>query len=95
MKITAQQVARIAALARLEPGEGAVLEAHARDFARILELVQTLESFPHEAESPLCYPVGSRLRQREDTTRADCGSGPGDNAPAVQQGYYLVPRFME
>ena len=66
------------------------------DIARIIDMIEAMQAVDTEGVEPLAHPLeaGQRLRQDEVTEHpdtADLQSG----APASQDGFYLVPRFVD
>ncbi|AWG36524.1 MULTISPECIES: Asp-tRNA(Asn)/Glu-tRNA(Gln) amidotransferase subunit GatC [Alcaligenes] len=102
MSITEQDVARIAQLARLDlSAEQASQVEH--DLTRILGLIQTLQTVDTQGVEPMAHPLSARqqisLRLREDKA-LPCGTVESRqammrNAPAEQDGLFLVPTVIE
>jgi aspartyl-tRNA(Asn)/glutamyl-tRNA(Gln) amidotransferase subunit C len=99
MSLNAQDIARIANLARLElhPEESERMLAQINGFFAIVEKMRAVDTSGVE---PLPHPVAAvqdvRLRLREDV--------PGEperreenqkSAPAVERGLFLVPKVIE
>ncbi|HNU12697.1 MAG TPA: Asp-tRNA(Asn)/Glu-tRNA(Gln) amidotransferase subunit GatC [Rubrivivax sp.] len=99
MALTPQDVARIAQLARLElsaPEAATVLE-QLNGFFRIVEQMRAVDTAGVE---PLYTPLAAlrpvSLRLRDDlVTEPDDRSANQRNAPAVQDGLFLVPKVIE
>lgn len=99
MPLTLQDVSRIAHLARLElhPAEQAALLSQLNGFFSIVEQMGAVET---RGVEPLYTPLSAveevRLRLREDeVTEADQRALNQRNAPAVEDGLYLVPKVIE
>ena len=102
MALTTDDVARIARLARLELSETQSISMQS-ELNEVLKLIEELQSVDTTGIEPLTHPLsaleGIELRLREDvalptgdqTTRAHLMS----NAPAQQDGVFLVPRVIE
>lgn len=93
MKITPEEVRRVARLARLHLDEASVAR-HAQHLERILEHMQTLSRVTL-AELPSTLPQpGSSLRADIVTPRAVNFDGLAQ-APAREGDYFVVPRIIE
>ncbi len=99
MALTPQDVSRIAHLARLElsPAEEPVLLAQLNDFFRIVEQMRAIDTSGVE---PLFTPLSAlqpvQLRLRDDAvTEVNQRQVNQRNAPAVEDGLFLVPRVIE
>ena len=102
MALTTDDVARIARLARLELTEKQSLSMQS-ELNEVLNLIEELQSVDTSGIEPLTHPLsaleGIELRLREDvaqpagndTTRTHLMA----NAPAQQDGVFLVPRVIE
>jgi aspartyl-tRNA(Asn)/glutamyl-tRNA(Gln) amidotransferase subunit C len=66
------------------------------DLARIIDMVDQMQSVNTDDVEPLAHPLGSaaRLRADEVTETVDRERFQA-LAPAVQDGFYLVPRVVE
>lgn len=99
MSLTSADIARIANLARLElnPAESERVLTQMNDF---FELVEKMRAVNTAGVQPLAHPVAViqdvALRLRDDVV-----SEPNQieanqrNAPAVEQGLFLVPKVIE
>jgi aspartyl-tRNA(Asn)/glutamyl-tRNA(Gln) amidotransferase subunit C len=99
MPLTLQDVSRIAHLARLElhTAEQAALLSQLNDFFSIVEQMGAVET---RGVEPLYTPLSAveevRLRLREDeVTETDQRALNQRDAPAVEDGLYLVPKVIE
>lgn len=102
MSITEQDVARIAQLARLDLSAGQATQVE-HDLTRILGLIQTLQTVDTQGVEPMAHPLSARqqisLRLREDqalpTGTVESRQAMMCNAPAEQDGLFLVPTVIE
>ena len=95
MTMTADEVGRIAHLARLEldPAEA---RRHAEELSRILELVQRMNAVDTTGIAPMAHPLDAVQRLRADAvTEPDLRERYQACAPAVEDGLYLVPKVIE
>jgi aspartyl-tRNA(Asn)/glutamyl-tRNA(Gln) amidotransferase subunit C len=99
MALTAQDIARIAHLARLElkPEEGERMLAQINGFFDIVEKMRAVDTTGIE---PLAHPVAAvqdvQLRLRDDVaTEGNQREANQQSAPAVEQGLFLVPKVIE
>jgi aspartyl-tRNA(Asn)/glutamyl-tRNA(Gln) amidotransferase subunit C len=99
MSLTAADIARIANLARLElqPEESARMLTKINGF---FELVETMRAVDTTGIEPLAHPVAA-IRDISLRLREDRASEPNNreanqrNAPAVENGLFLVPKVIE
>jgi aspartyl-tRNA(Asn)/glutamyl-tRNA(Gln) amidotransferase subunit C len=99
MALTPQDVSRIAHLARLElkPEEQAAMLGQLNDFFRIVEQMSAVDT---RGVEPLYTPLSAvhavALRLRDDVvTEFDQRERNQANAPAVEDGLFLVPKVIE
>ena len=98
MKITEQEVQRVAQLANLAltPEEVARM---ARDMSGILTHIDKLNELDTSTVEPMAqvlYEVGETATLREDVERPSLSNDEAvANAPASGAGYYKVPRVIE
>ena len=99
MSLTSADIARIANLARLElkPEEGERMLAQINGF---FELVEQMRAVDTTGIVPLAHPLATiqdiTLRLREDrVSEPDNREANQRNAPAVEQGLFLVPKVIE
>jgi aspartyl-tRNA(Asn)/glutamyl-tRNA(Gln) amidotransferase subunit C len=95
MALTLDDVARIAHLARIE-----ITEAEAgRTLAQlndIFALIARMQAVDTTGVEPMSHPLGGAQRLREDAVTDAGGREAGmANAPAQQDGLFLVPRVIE
>lgn len=95
MAIGAAEVAQIAQLARLAI-EAPQAERYARDLSDILAFVEQLSAVDTDGVSPMAHPLDMAQRLRPDeVTETDQRGRFQAIAPAVEDGFYLVPRVIE
>lgn len=99
MSLNAQDIARIANLARLQlqPDESERMLAQINDFFAIVEKMRAVDTAGVE---PLTHPVAAiqevALRLREDAaSEAIDREANQRSAPAVESGLFLVPKVIE
>jgi len=95
VKITRQNVAHIAHLARLEIGPEE-LDGVVEKLGRIVDFVDQLQSADTSAVTPMAHPMDMSQRLRADAvTEADRRDLYQQNSAAVEDGLYTVPRVLE
>lgn len=95
MAISADQVTAIARLARLDIGPSEVTD-YGEQLSRILALVAQMDSVSTDDVEPLAHPLDLVARLRPDiVTEPDRRALLQEGAPAVEDGYYLVPKFID
>jgi aspartyl-tRNA(Asn)/glutamyl-tRNA(Gln) amidotransferase subunit C len=99
MSLNAQDIARIAHLARLElqPEESERMLARINGFFEIVEKMRAVDTSGVE---PLTHPVATvqevALRLRDDVAAAAIDREANQrSAPAVERGLFLVPKVIE
>lgn len=95
MTLSADDVRRIASLARLEvsPDEVDQVLHQLNDIFGLIERMQAVDT---EGISPMAHPQDLVLRLREDVvSEADRHVQFQANAPQVENGLYLVPKVIE
>jgi aspartyl-tRNA(Asn)/glutamyl-tRNA(Gln) amidotransferase subunit C len=99
MSLNAQDIARIANLARLElqPAESERMLAQINGFFAIVEKMRAVDTAGVE---PLTHPVAAvqdvQLRLRDDVaSETDQREANQQSAPAVERGLFLVPKVIE
>ncbi|MEM7378473.1 MAG: Asp-tRNA(Asn)/Glu-tRNA(Gln) amidotransferase subunit GatC [Pseudomonadota bacterium] len=96
MAVSNDDVAAIAHLARIavDPDD---VPAYADRLSRVLDLAETLASVDTADLAPMAHPLDDAVQRLRD----DAVSEPENRdafqaqAPAVEQGLYLVPRVVE
>jgi len=85
----------LAALAklRLQPELRARLE---RDFGAILAMIEQMQAADTADVEPLAHPPDLQQRRREDRVRQELEREELQrSAPAVREGFYIVPRVVD
>ena len=95
MSLTANDVTRIAHLARIEISEAQVTQTLAQ-LNEIFTLIEQLQSVNTTGIEPMAHPLGGSQRLREDRASDEPDRERlMQNAPARQEGLFLVPRVIE
>lgn len=95
MSFDLNQVRRVAQLARIEITEAEAQRtlAQLQDIFRMIERMQAIDT---QGVEPMAHPLGGSQRLREDAvTETDQRAAALSNAPAEQDGLFLVPRVVE
>lgn len=95
MALTLNDVARIAHLARIEisDDEARAMLAQLNDILAMIEKMQKIDT---AGVAPMAHPLGGSQRLRDDrVTESDARDENMKNAPAAQDGLFLVPRVVE
>ena len=99
MPLTPEDVSRIAHLARLElsPTEGPAMQTQLNDFFKIVEQMSAVDTSGLEPlHTPLSAIGNVELRLRPDAvTETDHRDANMANAPASEEGLFLVPKVIE
>ncbi len=99
MPLTPEDVSRIAHLARLElsPAEGPAMQTSLNDFFKIVEQMSAVDTSGLEPlHTPLSAIGNVELRLRPDAvTETDHRTANMANAPAAEEGLFLVPKVIE
>ncbi|QZH73854.1 MAG: Asp-tRNA(Asn)/Glu-tRNA(Gln) amidotransferase subunit GatC [Erythrobacter sp.] len=100
MSVTREQVAKIAALARIRMDEHD-LDRMVPEFNKILDWVEQLGEVDTSGVEPMTAVIPQALRLRADVVDADPLTGGGRqadvlaNAPVAEHGFYGVPKVIE
>jgi len=95
VSLSKDQVQHIATLARLEIADEELSEV-AEKLSRIVDFVDQLQAAPTDDVEPMAHPLNQTQRLRPDeVTEHDQRDTFQANAPAVQDGLYLVPKVIE
>ena len=95
MSLTSDDVAKIAHLARLAVSAEDAAEL-GRDLSNILDLVEQMDSVDTADVEPMAHPLEMAQRLREDrVTEQNQRDRYQENAPAVENGLFLVPKVIE
>lgn len=93
--LTSDDIRKLADLARLEITAGEVADVSAK-LSAIVGLVDELSSVSTAGVAPMAHPLDQKQRLRADVvTERDEHARYQRNAPAVEQGLYLVPKVIE
>ena len=99
MPLSPEDVSRIAHLARLElsPAEGSAMQAQLNDFFKIVEQMSAVDTSGLEPlHTPLSAIGNVELRLRPDAvTETNNREANMANAPAADEGLFLVPKVIE
>lgn len=95
MSLNADQVRQVARLARLEVRDDEV-DHYATQLSRILDMVDQLAAVDTGDTLPMAHPLSMVQRLRADeVTETDRREVFQSNAPAVEDGLFLVPKVIE
>jgi aspartyl-tRNA(Asn)/glutamyl-tRNA(Gln) amidotransferase subunit C len=100
MSVTREEVAKIAALARINVDEKD-LDHMVPEFNNILAWVEQLGEVDTSSVEPMTAVIPQKLRLRDDVVDADplTGGGKRDailaNAPVAEHGFFGVPKVIE
>ena len=95
MSLTADDVARLAILARLELSAQEA-KTTLSQLNSVFDLIGQLQAVDTAGVEPMTHPIAMDLRLREDqVTESDAREQYQQVAPATEQGLYLVPRVIE
>ncbi len=95
MSLSKQQVQHIAVLARLQLAEDQFDDVVAK-LSSIVDFVDQLQQAPTDDVVPMAHPLNQTQRLRPDVvTESDEREMIQKNAPAVSDGFYIVPKVIE
>ena len=95
MSLNKDQVQHIAMLARLKLADDEFAEA-VQKLSRIVAFVDQLSQADTDEVTPMAHPLNASQRLRADSvTESDDREHIQQNAAAVQDGLYLVPKVIE
>lgn len=95
MSVSPQDVEKVALLARLTISEYDLPEVTER-FARVLDLVDELNTIDTQDVVPMSNPHDMEQRLRPDAvTRSNEREALMASAPLQEQGYFLVPKVID
>ncbi|RZO81584.1 MAG: Asp-tRNA(Asn)/Glu-tRNA(Gln) amidotransferase subunit GatC [Halieaceae bacterium] len=95
MSVSPQDVEKVALLARLTISESDLPEVTER-FARVLDLVDELNTIDTQDVVPMSNPHDMEQRLRPDAvTRSNEREALMASAPVQEQGYFLVPKVID
>jgi aspartyl-tRNA(Asn)/glutamyl-tRNA(Gln) amidotransferase subunit C len=94
VSLTKEQVQHIALLARLQLEEGEFDDVVDK-LSRIVDFVDQLQAAPTDDVVPMAHPLDQSQRLRPDVvTELVDREAIQVNAPAVKDGFYLVPKVL-
>jgi aspartyl-tRNA(Asn)/glutamyl-tRNA(Gln) amidotransferase subunit C len=94
VSLTKDQVQHIASLARLKVEESEFDDVVDK-LSRIVDFVDQLQTAPTDGVVPMAHPVDQSQRLRPDVvTEVIDREAIQANAPAVRDGFYLVPKVL-
>lgn len=95
MALDNTDVEKIAHLARLQISESDTLEV-AQRITNILNMIDQMQGVDTSQVAPMAHPFDATQRLRPDmVTETDQRDYLQKNAPATQDGLYLVPKVIE
>ena len=95
MSLDKEQVQHIAMLARLKLSESEFAES-VEKLSKIVDFVDQLSQADTDGVVPMAHPLHAAQRLRPDAvTEANERESYQKNAPAVENGLYLVPKVIE
>lgn len=95
MTLEKTKIRNIAWLARLNIDERAIAD-YTKDLADILDLVEQIQGADTAAVEPLAHPLEIETQLRSDEVKEeDRRDNFQKTAPMTENGYYLVPKFIE
>lgn len=95
VSLSKQQVQHIATLARLQLEEDEFDDVVAK-LSSIVDFVDQLQKAPTDDVLPMAHPLNQAQRLRADeVTETDARDAIQANAPAVADGFYVVPKVIE
>ena len=95
MSVSPQDIEKVALLARLTISESDLPEVTER-FARVLDLVDELNTIDTQDVVPMSNPHDMEQRLRPDAvTRSNEREALMASAPLQEQGYFLVPKVID
>ncbi len=95
MSIDSSEIEKIAWLARLALNQDDISRSRA-DMGKILGLVDQMNAIDTSGIEPLAHPMDISARLRADiVTETDQRDHFQQNAPATENGHYLVPKVIE
>ena len=95
MSLTKKQVRHIATLARLQLEEDELCDLVDK-LSRIVGFVDQLQEASTDEVSPMAHPLDmSKPLRPDEVTEPNERDLIQENAPSVQDGYYVVPKVIE
>ena len=95
MSLTPEDIRRLGELARIRFDEAEQAQLLIK-LNQVFDILEQLRAVDTTGVIPMTHPQAAPLRQREDeVTERDQREANQVNAPAVENGLYLVPRVVE
>jgi aspartyl-tRNA(Asn)/glutamyl-tRNA(Gln) amidotransferase subunit C len=95
VSLSKDQVQHIATLARLQLEKGEFDDVVAK-LSSIVDFVDQLQQAPTDDVVPMAHPMNQKQRLRPDVvTELNERDAIQANAPAIRDGFYLVPKVLE
>ncbi|WP_114418508.1 Asp-tRNA(Asn)/Glu-tRNA(Gln) amidotransferase subunit GatC [Marinospirillum perlucidum] len=95
MTLEAEDLHKVAHLARLTL-DPQVIDDYSQAIGNILELVDEMQAIDTQGVLPMAHPMDATQRLRSDEVTEEVDRDQLQNqAPATEQGLYLVPRVVE
>ncbi len=95
MSLTAEEVKKIAFLARLSIQEENI-QTYADNLSGILDLVAQMDAVDTDSVEPMAHPQDVSQRLRDDVvTETNHREKYQQNSPAIEAGLFLVPKVIE
>lgn len=95
MAVDRSDIEKLAELARIEVSEATIDEV-AGSISNILALVDQLQAADTSGVTPMAHPLDAVQRLRADSvTEPDQREALQANAPATEDGLFLVPKVIE
>ena len=95
MQVDEATVRRIARLARIKVSDAEV-KGLEKELSGILDWVKQLDEVDTAAVEPMTRVVAQKLKMRDDVvTVGDIADDVTDNAPLVEDHYFVVPKVVE
>lgn len=95
MSLSPEEVKKIAFLARLSIKEENI-EQYSQDLSGILDLVAQMDAADTDNVEPMAHPQDAMQRLRDDAvTEIDQREKLMSNAPAQEDGLFLVPKVLD
>ena len=95
MALTDDDVRRVAELVRIRL-DGTEVKPLGEELSRIFSWIEALREVDVAGVAPMASVVEMQLREREDAvTDGNCRDRILGNAPAAEDGHFVVPRVIE
>jgi aspartyl-tRNA(Asn)/glutamyl-tRNA(Gln) amidotransferase subunit C len=95
LSLSKEQVRHIALLARLSLDEKDIDDV-VEKLSSIVDFVDQLQAAPTDEVVPMAHPMDMSQRLRADAvTESNVRDKIQENAPSVENGFYLVPKVLD